>query len=63
MIKAFYYSKAWAIWAYGGLSLLILSLWLQVQFTVAFNSWYGRFYRTHDEKPRKEWIPGQEGIL
>jgi len=44
MIKAFYYSKAWAIWAYGGLSLLILSLWLQVQFTVAFNSWYGRFY-------------------
>ena len=44
MLKAFFKTKEWAIWAYGGLSLLILSLWLQVQFTVAFNSWYGRFY-------------------
>jgi len=44
MIKAFYASKIWAFWAYGGLTLLISSLYVQVQFTVAFNSWYGRFY-------------------
>ena len=44
MLKAFFRSKEWTLWAYGGLSLLIISLWVQVQFTVAFNSWYGRFY-------------------
>ena len=44
MIKAFYASKEWALWAYGGLGLLLVSLFIQVQFTVAFNSWYGRFY-------------------
>ena len=44
MIKAFYASRDWAFWAYGGLALLISSLYIQVQFTVAFNSWYGRFY-------------------
>ena len=44
MLKAFFAAKEWTLWAYGGLSLLIISLWVQVQFTVAFNSWYGRFY-------------------
>ena len=44
MLKAFFKTKEWALWAYAGLSLLIFSLWVQVQFTVAFNSWYGRFY-------------------
>lgn len=44
MIKAFYRNKKWALWAYGGGAILAVSLWLQVQMTVAFNSWYGRFY-------------------
>ena len=44
MLKAFFKSKEWALWAYGGLGLLFISLFVQVQFTVAFNSWYGRFY-------------------
>ena len=61
MIKAFYYSKAWAVWAYGGLCLLILSLWLQVQFTVAFNSWYGRFYNLLQTSADYKDNP-QEGI-
>ena len=47
MIKAFYASKEWALWAYGGLGLLLLSLFIQVQFTVAFNSWYGTVSYTH----------------
>jgi len=44
MIKAFYKAREWALWAYGGGALLISSLWLQVQMTVALNEWYGRFY-------------------
>ena len=44
MIKSFYRSKEWAPWAYGGGLALILSLWLQVQMSVAINQWYGGFY-------------------
>ena len=44
MIKAFYKSKKWAPWAYGGGALLVASLWIQVQITVAINKWYGGFY-------------------
>ena len=44
MIKSFYNSKKWFLWAYGGGFLLILSLWLQVQMTVALNEWYRDFY-------------------
>jgi len=41
MIKSFYRSKEWAKWAYGGGLALIASLWLQVQMSVAINTWYG----------------------
>ena len=44
MIKAFYNNKRWIWWAYGGLVILILSLYAQVQLTVAINEWYGAFY-------------------
>jgi len=44
MIKSFYRSKEWAMWAYGGGLALIASLWLQVQMSVAINTWYGKFY-------------------
>ncbi|MAR78618.1 MAG: transporter [Rhodospirillaceae bacterium] len=44
MIKAFFYTKKWFWWAYGGGSILVLSLWIQVQLTVAINTWYGDFY-------------------
>ncbi len=44
MIKAFYKTKEWAGWAYGGGITLILSLWMQVQLSVAINVWYGGFY-------------------
>ena len=44
MIKAFFRSKEWALWAWGGGSLLAISLWVQVQITVAINKWYGGFY-------------------
>ena len=44
MIKAFFRSREWALWAWGGGSLLAISLWVQVQITVAINKWYGGFY-------------------
>ena len=44
MIRAFYRSKKWALWAWGGGTLLAVSLWVQVQITVAINTWYGGFY-------------------
>ena len=44
MIGAFYKSRQWALWAWGGGALLLLSLWIQVQITVQINVWYGGFY-------------------
>ena len=44
MLKSFFLEKKWRLWSWGGLLLLIVSLWFQVQMTVAINTWYGRFY-------------------
>ena len=44
MIKAFYWTKRWALWAWGGGTLLLVSLYFQVYMSVLFNKWYGRFY-------------------
>ena len=44
MIKAFFASRKWALWAWGGLTVLLSSLWLQVSITVMINEWYGGFY-------------------
>ena len=44
MIKAFFATRKWALWAWGGLAILLSSLWLQVNITVMINEWYGGFY-------------------
>ena len=44
MIKAFFATRKWALWAWGGLAVLLSSLWLQVSITVMINEWYGGFY-------------------
>ena len=44
MLKSFFLEKKWRLWSWGGLLLLIASLWFQVQMTVAINTWYGKFY-------------------
>ena len=44
MLRSFFLNKRWRIWSWGGLSILIVSLWVQVQMTVAINTWYGKFY-------------------
>ena len=44
MLKSFYLNKEWRLWSWGGLIVLISSLYFQVLMTVAINTWYGKFY-------------------
>ncbi len=44
MFKAFFKSRAWFFWAYGGAVILLLALFIQVELTVKINEWYGGFY-------------------
>ena len=44
MLKSFFLERKWRLWSWGGLLLLMVSLWFQVQMTVAINVWYGKFY-------------------
>jgi peptide/bleomycin uptake transporter len=44
MYYSFFQDKQWLFKAWGGLVFLIISIYLQVQITVAINSWYGGFY-------------------
>jgi peptide/bleomycin uptake transporter len=44
MIKEFYWSKRWIIWAWGGALILFISLYAQVYMSVLLNEWYGEFY-------------------
>jgi peptide/bleomycin uptake transporter len=44
MFRAFFKSRQWFIWAYGGGLTLLASLIIQVELTVKINEWYGRFY-------------------
>lgn len=44
MIKSYYRSKQWKLWAYGGLAIILASLYTQVHITVLINEWYGGFY-------------------
>ena len=63
MIAAFFKNKDWALWAYGGATLLIVSLWLQVQMTVAINSWYGDFYDLLQKAPEREISEFYDGLF
>lgn len=44
MFKAFFGTKEWSLWAYGGGLFLLLVIWVQVNISVAFNVWYADFY-------------------
>ncbi|MDO8520522.1 MAG: putative transporter [bacterium] len=43
MIKAFFGSKKWALWAYGGGLLIVVLLYGQVELAVILNSWRKEF--------------------
>ena len=44
MIKSFFGTKEYRLWAWGGLLFLFSITWLQVYLTVQINTWYGEFY-------------------
>lgn len=44
MLKSFFASKKWALWAYSGLFLLLFFLYIQTSLNVAINEWYKDFY-------------------
>jgi len=41
---SFFKNKKWVLFAYGGGLILLASLVVQVELTVALNEWYGKFY-------------------
>tara|TARA_R110000851_G_C13047726_1_gene562754 strand:- start:35 stop:1009 length:975 start_codon:yes stop_codon:yes gene_type:complete len=40
----FFKQKEWALWSWGGASLIFAALWYQVQLDVKINEWFGSFY-------------------
>jgi len=44
MFTSYFKSAKYGMWAWGGLALLVISAWVQVQLTVSLNYWYGEFY-------------------
>ena len=44
MLKSFFLTKKWAVWAWGGFALIILSLLAQTYIDVKINEWYKGFY-------------------
>tara|TARA_B110001454_G_scaffold89114_1_gene85171 strand:- start:456 stop:1472 length:1017 start_codon:yes stop_codon:yes gene_type:complete len=44
MISSFFCTRKWLLWSWGGLLILLSSLWIQVSLTVMINGWYGGFY-------------------
>ena len=44
MMKSFFMNRKWALWAYGVGAAILVSVYLQVQFTVIINDWYRDFY-------------------
>ena len=44
MIKSFFFSKKWRLWAWGGFVFIIGSLLAQTWIDVKINEWYKNFY-------------------
>ena len=62
MIKAFFWSRRWALWAYGGGAVLLIAIYAQVYMSVLLNDWYGRYYNIL-QKPLEYGISAFWGSL
>ena len=40
----FFTTRKWALWAWLGSTLILSSLWIQVEIDVKINEWFGEFY-------------------
>lgn len=55
MMGAFFKSRRWAAWAWGGGIGVLYLVYVQVQFSVVINDWYGSFYDLFQE-PKKHTV-------
>lgn len=61
MIRAFFWSKKWALWAYGGGFSILLLIYAQVYMAVLLNKWYRSFYDNFEELAAEK-ITAVEGL-
>ena len=44
MLRSFFLSRRWALWAWGGGLIIFASVWIEVQVQVLLNDWYGNMW-------------------
>ena len=54
MLKSFFLTKKWALWAWGGFLFIIGSLLAQTYIDVKINTWYKGFYDLLQKAPERE---------
>ena len=63
MIKSFFASKEWALWAWGGLAVLLASVGAQVYIEVLLNNWYKDFYDLLEKAAEREIAEFWQSII
>ena len=63
MIKSFFLSRKWAIWAWGGFLFIIGSLLAQTWIDVKINEWYKGFYDLLQKATEREVSEFYDGIF
>ena len=63
MIKSFFFSKKWRLWAWGGFLFIIGSLVAQTWIDVKINGWYKGFYDLLQEAAERDVSEFYDGIF
>ena len=63
MIKSFFFSKKWRLWAWGGFAFIIGSLLAQTWIDVKINEWYKDFYDLLQKATERDVSEFYDGIF
>tara|TARA_B100000029_G_scaffold510001_1_gene600494 strand:+ start:334 stop:1332 length:999 start_codon:yes stop_codon:yes gene_type:complete len=63
MLKSFFYSRKWALWAWGGFLFIIGSLLAQTWIDVKINEWYKGFYDLLQKATERDVSEFYDGIF